>query len=497
MNKQITTAIIIILLFIECFCSPSIYATEFWNKKGNGYIVLKEGVPLAKQMRQENTIYVIRHDFDLGKSANLIIPANCILEFEGGSINNGTIVGDNTTIAASPIKIFDINTTLEGIWNVGVWYPEWYGAVGDGATDDTKAFQKLNGKSIQLSNKTYLCTNLVFNSYTCIFGINKFNSCLKQKDYSTGDFIRLEDWFGGTLSDFRIEGGSHIASDSNLWMQALLKIVNYTAKHNPDAPGEYDGQDMYTNYSTINNLVIRHSEHTGLAVLGQGTDNGKQTLYNWIHHFSNIWVERCDEYGIYDGATDNQWSNINVSRCGYSNMYISGSSELYSNVKLDGESGYRLDGRSSSKILENRYNGAGLVLIGGNNIITGLDIQSIKYKGLILDSSRNIIIGSINNVGLGFKNSKKDQRNCPAVYLYGQNDVESNTLILCVYGFSEAVGTCVIRNSTNTNKIYNNQFNITYRPFQSNYSGDDYKEYINDLKSYKKNNTVIFPNRTE
>lgn len=495
MNKQITTAIIIILLFIECFCSPSIYATEFWNKKGNGYIVLKEGVPLAKQMRQENTIYVIRHDFDLGKSANLIIPANCILEFEGGSINNGTIVGNNTTIEASPIRIFDINTSLEGIWNVGVWYPEWYGAVGDGVIDDTKAIQKLNGKSIQLSNKTYLCTNLVFNSYTCIFGINKYNSCLKQKDYSTGDFIILEDWFGGTLSDFRIEGGSHIAGDSNLWMQALLKIVNHTAKHNPDAPGEYDGQDMYTNYSSINNLVIRHSEHTGLAVLGKGSDNGKQTLYNWIHHISNIWVERCDEYGIYDGATDNQWSNINVSRCGYSNLYVAGSSELFSNIKLDGESGYKLDGKDSYTILRDRYNGSGLVVIGGNNTITGLDIQSIKYKGITLDASMNTIIGSINNCGLGFKNSPKDQRNCPAIYLYCQNMIESNTLILNVYSVSDVVGTCVIRHAPEINKITNNVFNINFRPHNSNYHIKAYNTYVIDLQELEKWDNTISTSR--
>lgn len=487
----------IALFFINVFCAPTICAFGIVDKNKTGRIILKEGVSLAKQIKQENTVYIIKYDFDLGSSDNLIIPANCILEFEGGSISNGTIVGNRTTIVAGPVRIFDINTTVEGIWSVGVWYPEWFGAIGDGVTDDTKAIQKLNGKSIQLSNKTYLCTNLVFNKYTCIFGINKYNSCLKQKDYSTGDFIRLENWFGGTLSDFRIEGGSHIDSDSNLWMQALLKMVNYTAKHNPDSDGENDGQNIYTDYSSINNLVIRYSEHTGLAVLGKGTDNGKETLYNWIHHISNIWVDCCDEYGIYDGATDNQWSNINVSHCGYSNLYVAGTSEIFCNVKLDGESGYKLDGQASSKILESRYNGAGLVLIGGNNIFTGLDIQSIKYKGLILDSSRNIIIGTINNVGIGFKHSKKDQRNCPAVCLYGQNDIESNTLILCVFGFSEAVGTCVIRNLSYPSKIYNNQFNITYSPYQKNYSSDDYKEYLNDLRSYKNNNTVIFPNRSE
>ena len=406
-SRQLIPYIITTIFFVVSFIGQDVLASGMYRKSGMKYKVPQKNTPLSKQVTEDNTIYVIKYDFDL-ETSSIAIPPTCILKFEGGSINNGTVVGNNTTINADPIRIFSISTILEGSWNVGFWYPEWYGAIGDGVADDTKALQMLNGKSIQLLNKTYLCTNLVFKSYTCIFGINKYSSCLKQKDYSTGDFIILEDWFGGSLADFRIEGGSHIESDPKIWMQALLKIVNFRVKQNPDAPGEYDGQDVFTYYSSIDNLVIRHSEHTGLSVLGTGFDNGKPTLFNWIHKISNIWVERCDEYGIYDSATDNQWSNINVSRCGLSNLYIAGSSELFSHIKLDGESGYKLDGLPSSVILENRYNGAGLVLIGGNNTITGLDIQSIKYKGIILDSSRNIIIGSINNVGIGFAHSIKD-----------------------------------------------------------------------------------------
>lgn len=487
MRKSVLVYIILSLFSI--IESTTVFAS------GMGYRVLKDGVALYKQLKHANTIYVVKYDFDL-KNSSLTIPENCILEFEGGSINNGTIVANNTVINASPVRIFNLRISLDGTWNVMYWFPEWFGAVGDGVTDDTQALQKLNGRSILLSNKTYLCSNLVFNSYTCICGVNKYQSCLKQKNNSTSDFIRLENWFGGTLSDIRIEGGENLAPDSSVWMQSLLKIINYTYIHNPDAPGEYDGQDMSTYYSSINNVVIRNSKFTGLAVLGIGyTDKGKKTEHNWIHKISNLWVERCDEYGIYDNATDNQWSNINVSRCGYSNLYISGSSELYSNVKLDGASGYRLDGESSTKILENRYNGAGLVLIGGNNTITGLDIQSIRYKGLILDSSRNVIIGSINNVGLGFTKSVNDQRNCPAIYLYGQNTIDSNILILSVYSTSEVVGTCVLRHSSNMSKIGNNSFNIMFRPYNSDYNSSTYKTYLKDLKELRINgNSVIIPN---
>ena len=448
---------------------------------GMGYRVLKNGVDLYKQINQVNTIYVIKYDYDL-RNSSLTIPSNCVLEFEGGSISNGIVRANNTAIKASPVRIFDIETTLEGSWNVSYWYPEWFGAVGDGVTDDTKALQKLDGKSIMLSNKTYLCTNLTYSSYTCIFGINKFKSCLKQKDNSSGDFIRLENWFGGTISDIRIEGGRNIKQDKSLWMQSLLKIVNYTYKHNPQALGEYDGQDVLTYYSSINNVVIRNSSYTGLSVLGYGnTDKGRAVEHNWIHKINNLWVEQCSDYGIYDCATDNQWSNINVSRCGYTNLYIAGCSEIFSNVKLDGESGYKLDGQPSSKILRDRYNGAGLVVIGGNNTFLGLDVQSIKYKGIVIDASLNRIIGSVNNVGLGFSKSPEDQRNCPAIYLYGQNAVESNTLIIDVYCSSEIIGSCVIRHAQGMKNITKNYFCVSYRPNNGNYNNKNYKKYVEDM----------------
>ena len=54
-------------------------------------------------MKQDNAIYVIQYDFDLegagidGKNP-VILPTNCVLLFEGGSVNNGTIIFNNTEI---------------------------------------------------------------------------------------------------------------------------------------------------------------------------------------------------------------------------------------------------------------------------------------------------------------------------------------------------------------------------------------------------------------
>lgn len=80
-----------------------------------------------KMLGKENTIYVIQYDYNLnGQTIN--VPENCILKFEGGSLSNGTITGNNTSIVAGLTKVFSTNTILNGIWNVGEAYPEWFGA---------------------------------------------------------------------------------------------------------------------------------------------------------------------------------------------------------------------------------------------------------------------------------------------------------------------------------------------------------------------------------
>lgn len=88
-----------------------------WN--GEDFYVDDEELPnvrnvLTQDMINEaNTIYVIRYDYTLAE--DITIPANCVLEFDGGSISNGTIVG-NETILVHKRELEDIlnNVTFSG-----------------------------------------------------------------------------------------------------------------------------------------------------------------------------------------------------------------------------------------------------------------------------------------------------------------------------------------------------------------------------------------------
>lgn len=55
-----------------------------------GYKVLVQDSPLAQQMSEANTVYEIRWAFDLN-GGTLVIPSNCTLKFNGGTIYNGVV----------------------------------------------------------------------------------------------------------------------------------------------------------------------------------------------------------------------------------------------------------------------------------------------------------------------------------------------------------------------------------------------------------------------
>lgn len=69
-----------------------------------------------EQLSEKNVKYVIKYNFSLG-GETITVPENCILEFDGGSISNGTIIGQETVfINVSGVDIWGENLTREGTW---------------------------------------------------------------------------------------------------------------------------------------------------------------------------------------------------------------------------------------------------------------------------------------------------------------------------------------------------------------------------------------------
>lgn len=100
---------------------------------GLGRVYLRKNIVNGKNILTYNafnsssTIYHIQYDYDLD-GRTVVVPNNCVLLFEGGSLSNGTIVGNDTVINAQFIKIFNEDISLDGTWKINGIYPEWYGA---------------------------------------------------------------------------------------------------------------------------------------------------------------------------------------------------------------------------------------------------------------------------------------------------------------------------------------------------------------------------------
>lgn len=136
-----------------------------WKKIGNKLV----NVLTQEMINTANTIYIIQYNFDLNEQ-EITIPKRCILYFEGGSFSNGTLYLGSSIIKSSLSKIFDNVLIYDSKKNESPvktnhpLYVEWFGAVGDGETDDTQAINNCAnsaGKSIEFQTKTYYITDTI------------------------------------------------------------------------------------------------------------------------------------------------------------------------------------------------------------------------------------------------------------------------------------------------------------------------------------------------
>lgn len=130
---------------------------------GKGYIILRDNANhslTSADFTQDHTIYEIRYNFDL-HSNTLELPVGCELRFNGGSLSNGTIQGNKTTISANLYHIF-YNITLSGTFLLQYLQVEWFGVFPDG-TDCSDNIQTV------CDNAYYITAGIHFNVGRYVF----------------------------------------------------------------------------------------------------------------------------------------------------------------------------------------------------------------------------------------------------------------------------------------------------------------------------------------
>jgi len=162
----------------------------------------------------KDTAPIIRIDswVDLNNKT-LTLPPNSTLVINNGGIDNGSIVGANTTLSTGIYQIFGDRLTIKGKWCVDHAYAEWFGCCG--IKDDTRYIQRCLDTFYQckLLNRTYIVTTIKLPDNSLLEGSNQGRyqcSTIKQLSSYNGDLITTgDDAYSGVLvNGIRLIGGS-------------------------------------------------------------------------------------------------------------------------------------------------------------------------------------------------------------------------------------------------------------------------------------------------
>lgn len=210
----------------------------------NRVILSVSGELVQNAMNSVDTIYVIQGDYTL-KGESITIPSNCTLDFQGGSLSNGTLVGNKTMIVASPYKIFQ-NITISGTWLVNWAYAEWFGALGDGTTDDTVALNLAltTFKNVQLGSRCYYCNGTItLTRSMSLRGVNKLATTIQHNHNSDAIVIT-----GATLRDLTINVNGEYENEE----RAGVKLISTAEQSETTEGGEHNAT-----HTVIEDIIIR------------------------------------------------------------------------------------------------------------------------------------------------------------------------------------------------------------------------------------------------
>jgi len=279
----------------------------------------------------ENTIFVIKYDFVLGE--DITIPANCVLDFDGGSIsgdgtNKNTITGNNTQIIAPKTSIFT-GIVIAGTWNVPYITSAWFS---DAQNENVlkQAINLTNGEIyntlvIEAGNYAVKPTEtesaLLLNSNTKVVLVG--NLVVSKTDLLDYRIISLGKGSSGAINII-ITGTGSIIGEALLRPEFLENPV-FTSAH---IFGCSNPKNVI-----IENITITNSIGTCLALSGNMANcivRNVKMLDSWWYGISlarskNIDIENCLFSGLYAGGIDIEPQsgtyvrNVTVYGCEFTN----------------------------------------------------------------------------------------------------------------------------------------------------------------------------------
>lgn len=223
------------------------------NLDGMGHIILRKNKTFAEQLTQTNTIYEIRYNFDLN-GEEVTIPEGCVLDFQGGSLNNGSIIlSSDVNLIGNGERMENLTIShLEDINNIQIYNLEFLG-----------------NKSIE-GNATY---------------------CFVTKNYKIASNVIIEKCkIHGYNAGIAINGNNVIIVDNVLYDNGHKDFHTRTNQNDIVFFGQYIDE-----VNTKNN-IIRNNKCLSYYV-DRHIDAGENYFFNNIIIDGNICMT-CDENGL-------------------------------------------------------------------------------------------------------------------------------------------------------------------------------------------------------
>lgn len=362
---------------------------------GKGYKILRKNIVEGKNIltqdmvNEPNTIYEIRYDFDLN-GTTINIPEGCVLKFEGGSLDNGQLVGSQSCIIAPPVFIFKELLLISGTWTLSYAYCEWFGAAGDGVQNDSTYVSKLIDlfNVVTFCSKTYLIGNIELKDYTHISGV--YQQTIIQSPatspYNYQDDIQDE----ACDSVFHAKDKAFITIE-NLRFQ-LDDYYNGIWLENSDVNGAGIDFDLRP---TLTNLTFEG----GYCCIYIGSLTREAKLLNILSY------RALGNVAINCVGTDNSLMNITVGGCGKVGVRI-GQNCRGNNIKVftAGKSYYLYD-KDNLYTVDSEH--SAMYIQGSYSNIVNLDLQQNYCHGLLVNGSANYIQG-VFNASSGYLREQND-----------------------------------------------------------------------------------------
>lgn len=437
------------------------------------------------KFNKSNVIYKIVNDINLG-NAVLTIPANCTLDFQGGSFSNGTIVGSNTTIISNNTVIFkeitfsgsfNIENVTESIFSYNNYLDLFYNI---SAISNENYYNKI------VINNNYIIDSVPTDDYKILILKSNtdliLNGKIEVKELSYPKYRIIHSL---NSNNIRITGGeligdveTHITTDGEFgYGISLVSCSNVTITNTIIRKCWGDGifiardnWDSPTDVRPCKNILIENvlcdsNRRQGLSVTAV---NGLTILNSQFNNTGTI-KYTAPGYGI-DIEPNNQWescTNISIKDCQFNNNIDAGGTSDKSIVL------YAPTYKNISNVNISNCSCSGtLSFRGAKNVTVNLcKLNQIYFTNLI--KSDNILVSNCDinqDENFSYRNSLTLINNTwkTSAYISKQINLISNNLKLVLPKFRGTLKITVISNYATSNYAYDKE--VLYKIDNSNSS---------------------------